>query len=391
MDQLDALIETAGRLWPGASLERTSDRGSRTLVAVPRARSARLLVPDDRRAAAEAMRRFSAATTWRETVERIAVSTLVRVVGPRFLPDGVRIEHGEDGIDSHVASVLGHPVTVSLGIGTVRANRKPVLGVFDRTGRLCAYVKVGDNPVATAHVSGEAESLRAIGGRTWRVLETPRLLDAAEWNGLFVLVMSAVRAPALQARRGRAFPEAAMHELATAFDEGTMPLADAPMWRRCEAVPGRIVDEEIAARLRRAIEQVHAAAGGRKVRVGAWHGDFTPWNMAHRGHRLQVWDWERFETGVPYGMDRVHYWLVLLAVEADFTPRRVRAALEVGAPELGDPSSEDAAVAMAYVLSLTCRYLLAAQDDGGDAIRGKAMTMLDVLETLPSVPAAGRR
>jgi hypothetical protein len=111
--------------------------------------------------------------------------------------------------------------------------------------------------------------------------------------------------------------------------------------------------------------------------------------MARRGHRLQLWDWERFETGVPYGMDRVHYWLVSLAVEADFTPQRVRAALETGAPRLSDPSSEDAAVATAYVVSLTCRYLLAAQDEGGEAIRGKAMTMLDVLGSL-STTASGR-
>ena len=41
--------------------------------------------------------------------------------------------------------------------------------------------------------------------------------------------------------------------------------------------------------------------------LGAWHGDWTPWNMSRRRGRLQLWDWERFETGVPLGLDRCHY------------------------------------------------------------------------------------
>src|SRR5205823_2021204 len=42
---------------------------------------------------------------------------------------------------------------------------------------------------------------------------------------------------------------------------------------------------------------------------GAWHGDWSPWNMASTTGGLLVWDWERFGSGVPRGFDALHYWL----------------------------------------------------------------------------------
>ena len=42
---------------------------------------------------------------------------------------------------------------------------------------------------------------------------------------------------------------------------------------------------------------------------GAWHGDWSPWNMASTTGGLLVWDWERFASGVPLGFDALHYWL----------------------------------------------------------------------------------
>src|SRR6266571_1599951 len=42
---------------------------------------------------------------------------------------------------------------------------------------------------------------------------------------------------------------------------------------------------------------------------GAWHGDWSPWNMASTTGGLLVWDWERFAPGVPLGFDALHYWL----------------------------------------------------------------------------------
>jgi hypothetical protein len=88
----------------------------------------------------------------------------IRVVGP-----------GEDHIGAVVASIVGEPVQLSLGIGTARANRKPVLGAFDRRGRPVAFVKVGDTAVSARHVVAEARALLAGSARplprrkAWRV------------------------------------------------------------------------------------------------------------------------------------------------------------------------------------------------------------------------------
>ena len=130
---------------------------------VPDAASARLLIPAERRGAARAMLRFSASLHLREVVQRVGVAAGLRVIGTRMLPDRIQILGGSgDDIESRLAEILGHPVTVSLGIGPARANRKPVLGVFDPHGRPVAFVKVGDSRVATGHVTGEAANLHTI-------------------------------------------------------------------------------------------------------------------------------------------------------------------------------------------------------------------------------------
>src|SRR5205823_2810261 len=34
---------------------------------------------------------------------------------------------------------------------------------------------------------------------------------------------------------------------------------------------------------------------------------WTPWNMTMSRGRAIVWDWERFQTGIPVGYDAIHY------------------------------------------------------------------------------------
>ena len=80
-------------------------------------------------------------------------------------------------------------------------------------------------------------------------------------------------------------------------------------WRglrsRLEACP----PSETAGALLRVIHDLEATADTTRLAFGSWHGDWTPWNMAFSGGRVLVWDWERFENGVPVGFDAVHYQL----------------------------------------------------------------------------------
>lgn len=393
MRTIDALVDTVERLWPQAESVELARRGRGPagtagrspdpveLAVVPNASSARLLAPVDPRGCASAVQRFSAAISVREMAQRRLVGAVTRVAGASLLRDRVVISGpGTDHIAAVVADIVGAPVQLSLGIGTVRANRKPVLGAFDGAGRPVAFVKVGDNPASIGHVRREAEALEALGARDWRVIEVPRLLGAVEWRDMFVLVMSALVPPPWQGRDGRwPIPDEAMDELASIDGVDERALVETPMWRRLSDVPGQLDSPSLADELAEALDRVGRRVGDTDVQVGAWHGDFTPWNMARSGQRLQLWDWERYEVGVPQGLDRLHYAVHTLARERGFSLGSVVDGLRLGAVGAG---RRDLALAATYLAALASRYLLGAQGAGGEAVADQARLVLSILTEL---------
>ena len=68
-----------------------------------------------------------------------------------------------------------------------------------------------------------------------------------------------------------------------------------------EGVDGDVVVRRIDAVMERMV--------GKRVRYGAYHGDFTPWNMFVEGGELFVFDWEYAGWGYPKGLDRYHFWM----------------------------------------------------------------------------------
>ena len=392
---IDALTETVERLWPAADDVRVVRRGTGRpaphrdadaedlveFAVVPNARSARLLVPVGRRAGAAALARYSAALSVRETAQRVVVGAATAVLGPALLGDRVQVRSpGTDHVGAVVADVVGEPVQLSLGIGTARANRKPVLGAFAADGRALAFVKVGDTEVSARHVRREADALAQLGRHEWSGLVVPSLLGTVEWQGYVVLVMSALSASPWQGRNGRwPIPTAAMDELCDVFDAGSAELVATPLWARLDRGARELRDPDRRERLCASLDRVAAAAGGAEVAVGAWHGDFTPWNMARTGGRLQLWDWERFETGVPRGLDRYHYAVNTVARERGFGVGSVLEGLRRGAS--GD-AGRDPLVAATYLAALAERYLSDAQELGGDVIGRRADEVLDILVEL---------
>jgi hypothetical protein len=134
---------------------------------------------------------------------------------------------------------------------------------------------------------------------------------------------------------------------------------------------------ELAARLEKVAEPVPrerlaavlAEAADRRLPFGAWHGDWTPWNMTVRAGRALVWDWERFTVGVPVGFDAVHYALQAALWRRGADPRAVTAGVLAGAPALLAPFGLDAAsataVARLYLVEIGGRYLIDGQAAAG--------------------------
>jgi hypothetical protein len=360
--------DTVARLWPDADVgEGPAPRAAREFVFVPNAERPRLLLPAGvPPAAAGALRRYSHDLTLRRRVARALTAAAVRTgLADRALRDRLHVTGGGESVEDHLGALLGRPVVVSVGLGSERANRKPILHVLTPRGEPVAFVKVGDSAMARELIAGEAAALDRLAGRTFETLRVPRVLHHGEWRGLDLLVLTPLPTRALSVRPRRGAPVAAMRELTG--ETRRVPLAESSFWARFQDVP--IEDSGQRERLTDAVRRIGAAYGDDPVSFGAWHGDWTPWNMAWHGGRVQLWDWERFDPDVPAGLDLLHY----------------RSQTGGGRPDpavlapLGQHGRTAAITTELYVLELTRRYLGAAQGELGGPLRARAAGLLDLL------------
>lgn len=351
------------------------------LLVLPSRQSPRLLVPaDNPLAAARAMLRFSAALSGPDTVKRVGVSTLLRGRVRTAFPDRIVVAERAGSLREHLGDVLGEPVDFSLGLGTARANRKPVLQVFDRRGRSLAFVKFGGTPATDALVEAEAASLQRLGGAGLpERLEVPRLLHVGRWGGSSLVVMTALHTVLWQ-RPSRQFdlPLDEMALLHGAFGDGSRPLAEMPLWDTMVAAQSSLAPSSVRDRLEEALDLLRTGSADRPLAMGAWHGDWTPWNMSRRRGQLQLWDWERFETGVPLGLDRCHYAVNAVCRRDGVSLDSVRRGLDLARVERVAPE-ESRLVETAYLAAITSRYLVGAESELGDVIADRSLVMLEAL------------
>jgi hypothetical protein len=127
--------------------------------------------------------------------------------------------------------------------------------------------------------------------------------------------------------------------------------------RACEGYDGRLA------------RQVHAVPTDLPVPTGSWHGDLNGGNLALVDGPCPVWDWERFETGVPVGFDLLHHDLHQAVTVRGTAPRTAASALLAGAATTLAPLDVPAAaaehVARLYLVTLACRYLADGQERAG--------------------------
>jgi Phosphotransferase enzyme family len=387
MDEVQDMVGAVEHLWPDAAEVRTSRHkwgpgeriGAADLLVVPSLNSPRMLVPTSRRGAFHALQRFSSTSSIRDVAERLGIATVAAVAGPARVFDRLELVDPGDGITSHFADLLGQKVLVSVTIGSRRANRKPVLQVFDRSGRPLAHAKVGDTDVASGHVRGEAEALRRLADRLFARVAPPQLIHHGRWRDLEVLLMTSVATSPWHRRGRHQFPAVAMTEIFETFREPSVPLDETPAWQRWVARADALSDPGRRSRLVDAMGAVARTWSSTALPVGAWHGDFTPWNMGRNGPRLSVWDWERFETGVPLGLDAVHYAVNVRTRQSGFTSSSVSSGL-AAARGLVPRDVRPGPVLAAYLTAISVRYLGAAEGAGGVVIDGSAIVMLEALE-----------
>lgn len=286
----------------------------------PSWRGVRALVPvAPRRAAASAVGLRVAgqwslrAVTYRAAALGMRTGLLQQLQRERLqlAPDG-DAGADEESLAEHVGHLLGTPVQLAATVGRVDPHRTVALHVLDGAGRLVAFGKVTDNPLSTAQLRTEAEVLRQIEEHGTRLFEAPRLLHCESWRGMQLLLTSPLDLAAAR-RPDRDRPPGAdvLLEVASTRSWPREPLARSEYWsrtrRRLDAMgdaadghPGVTTALALAA-------SIEEHLGGEVVALGAWHGDWLPWNMAWQGGCLLAWDWEYATDCAPVGFDAFHY------------------------------------------------------------------------------------
>lgn len=325
----------------------------------------RVLLPaGSPRAASASLQRFRLGMSRSSRLVRGLAGLAVRAVPPRAVtalslrvlvaPDVTDGELAERALAAHLGESLGpRNLQLAVSFGPARPTKKPVARLLTRDGRTIGYVKVGWNEPTRQRIRHEADVLRAFEAERFCHLRVPRLLHVGPWNDLDVLVVSALPHDLWGGWRRQTCPStAARREVAELGVVESATLCQSRYWRSLTQRVG-LHENQVSSDLGEAIAVLERRHGETELAFGAWHGDFTPWNMEwHRG-QLLLWDWERFERNAPLGFDSVHFWLkVGLRRGLPFSR-----ALRIAGDKAGHWLSEVAAPVPSEPL-LMCLYLL---------------------------------
>jgi hypothetical protein len=381
--------QTMRTLWPAPAT--LSGRGSAVsaYLAVPHSGAPRFLLPRDRVAAAGVLRHFRVGVTRADRRRHALLRLAVRTTGgwPLGLdvvtvsdPPGIRTAT----IERELAAVFGQEVTLGIQLGPPRANRKPVLQVLDARGRPLGVGKLAVDPLTRRLITAERAALDRIATLSLPGVEVPTVLHFGAWNRTRLLVMS----PLPLARAVGDVPAdqrvGAMVTVARAAGTSRQRLEGSACLDRMLMLAGRMSPGDPVRT--KALDVLSLVSGrGDAWEFGAWHGDWTTWNMARHGDRLLLWDWERFEVGVPVGWDALHH---ALRSQLDTRPPSVGVTRQLlaAAPQLLAPFGvhpRDAHdVALSYLVGLALRYAGDGQELAGERSARVAEWLL------PALPAA---
>ena len=237
---------------------------------------------------------------------RAIAGKALRIPGvSKLLPRKLGLSSPRSTMRDLLAEIAEIEVVLSASCGPLRPNRKPVVRGLDRRGALQVVAKVGWDPLTSALVQTEAAAIADVLKTDPEVIVAPEVLEHDTWRGLEVLAVSPLAID--NSRSPETTPDQtieALVELST-IDRTTVGLEDsgfiARLYDRLANLASDDDDQPLTV-----LESV--IADGHSVDTGGFHGDWSPWNTQPLGGgRLLVWDWERFATDVPIGIDLVHY------------------------------------------------------------------------------------
>lgn len=352
----------------GSRSGRQHSNGSTSFALIPGTRRPPLLVPVGHRAAAAAVRHYSVHRSRTARIGARALSLyLASGLGRNMLRPRVQVAvpPGTGTIETYLGSVMSEKLQVSMYLGPARANRKPVLELLTSAGEPVAFAKIGVNPLTRSLVCAERAALERLSHTDLAQVTVPKVLHHDQWRNLEVLVLSAVPTWVRQHPLSTAQLAAAMHEVASIGGLRREPLRGSAYLRRLREHLALADESPEQAVLISALDVLEARAEDTSLTFGAWHGDWSPWNMASTGSGLLVWDWERFDVNVPLGFDALHHWLQTRLGPGRPDPRAAAQECAWNASQILAPFGVDTGEArltgIAYLAELATRYLVDRQ------------------------------
>jgi hypothetical protein len=337
-------------------------------LALPSAANPRLLVPlGSSRAAAAALARNHDATSKKARLARAGLGAGLKVGLTQRVADRIDVfvdpslspaERPQHLLTEHLREIFGRSdLEMAVILGVPRLNRKPVLQVLASDGTVVGYVKAAWNDLTTGLVRNEARVLADLAAAKPATFTPPAFVAAGPWGELELIAASALpNAARPDPAQILDPPMAVIAEIAGLWGRSTARLAESPYWT---GVRGRLAGQGGSELLQRAVDWIERRHGSDHIAFGAWHGDFTPWNMARLSDTTYLWDWER-AAPAPAGLDLLHF---LFQGVCRFEGQAPAAAVERCSerlasllPVLDVPPASERALWLLYRLELLFRY-----------------------------------
>jgi hypothetical protein len=280
--------------------------------ASPTARDPQILIPaDSPPAARRAVRRYHDGFDRRRWARSVAAEAALASSGlaGRLLADSVVVIDGpadalDRGVPGGLRALLGRDdLFFAISLARPKSNRKPVIQILDDRGLMIGWAKIGWNQWTQGLIANEASWLSR---PAWPPVIKPVVLHDTVITGHRVVITSSLaagrRPPLRPIKPGHQPDPRVVSSIARIGSERRARVIDSRWWTSLEDVMTVAEAGE-----RRMITRVMDRVEELTFSLGAWHGDFTPWNtMTVRG-MAQIIDWEFAADEVPLGFDLCHF------------------------------------------------------------------------------------
>lgn len=266
-----------------------------------------------------------------------------------------------------LSELLGTRVELSIAVGPPRPNRKPVVRCWNGA-ELVAIAKLGPEDHTAAMVRNEAVWLERMQADPIEGVVTPKLIHAGEWGRSALLVMSALPLAKDQAVPIEDLPGFVVEGLANRTGIGERSV-DAVWWPSLRSRLSGSDDDVVL----KTIDEVAGDSRLSSVAGGAWHGDWSPWNVGRlRDGRWAVWDWERAGDEAPIGFDLLHL---------HHQYGSGISAADDAIADLGVPDDHVLLLRRMYLLELVARHLEAGATDTDRHATVRELLIADVSDS----------